>query len=224
MKFKNEQTFQQHAKKNYDSIKKVDKTIPDFDTFDFTGLESEYKTYKKPEVIFIPRGLTQDQWGKKFNYWYSSYIPNNFLKGSGWDVTVIEASPKGTKNNISKEQAEREDFPLCSMEAYLSLQWLLLTQKREPVDKETWTIVKENIEVHEAVCSVFESWYPGYRQVCSDYDYRDRASDVGVVRASGERAPRDLVLDSSSNSSELKQNTAAILELNETLKGIFKWK
>lgn len=168
----------------------------------FKKLKPLEKTIPKPEYIFVPQGLTYTQWDKLLKKtckgaWHSDYIPNDFHKGSDWALWIMSGADKELERNISKEALEQRGDVLPTAQALLAQQWLRLEQGREPVDKQTWSIAKENVTVGGVLRSVFLRFYPYDRSVYSYWDDRGFACDSTVVRASGES--ENLVLDPSSS-------------------------
>lgn len=184
--------------------------FPAYDYFEpmFKNLKPQEKRIPEFEYVFVPQGLTFNQWDKLLKKtcngaWYSSYIPKDLNKGSGWKLWLISG---GTgENNISKEQVEQRGDVLPTMQALQAQQWLRLEQGKEPVDIQTWSMARENVEVVGVLKSVFMYFYPGDRTVDSYWDNRDSAYDYIVVRASGE-----------SDTLALEPPSAAPLELEIT--------
>lgn len=221
-------TILQNAKANYKVMSKFDSGIPSFNQFDLNPLHKGYEQFTEPEVIFVRKGLSQTKWKELFtranSEYYNDTIPEEFFKGKGWEVAVIEATPAPTKSNVAKIDIEKQNLVTCNAEEYLSLQLLKALREDEPVDKETYTIVEEDITVGGGARSLVFGFDPGGRQVFSSWNNRDSSNVSGGVRPSV-RDVKSLALNSSSetlSSTDLQENTKAIQELTEVLKGIFK--
>lgn len=195
-----------------------------------TFTKPDTKDIPNPDYIFVPMGLTFTQWDKLLKNvcegeWHSSGFPDDFNKGSGWELWAISGDPKPSIVNISKEQAVEKGYTLAPLQALIAQQWQRLEQGLEPVDKETWTLAQEDIEVDGSLRSVYQRFNPNRRTVCSLWYSRGYAYGYGGVRPSARGNSKFLNLETSSNSSDLsavEANTEALNRLTDTLEKVFK--
>jgi hypothetical protein len=195
----------------------------------------------EPNVVFVPKGLTREQWnglfkGQKLSNgevmegnWYGfdeELIDPTMPEAddSLWDVAVISETDRPALTNVSKDgehgsNAKKALKAMLAMpsvegqsltsaelvaevspreEVYNGMQLSRLERGKLPVDSETWTISKENVKVDGTLRSVFQSFYPGDRQVDSAWSSLGYADVSDGVRPSASGG--DLLLKSQANS------------------------
>lgn len=142
-----------------------------------------------PDYVFTPMGLTFTQWDKLLKKtcngeWHSDALPDDFNKGSGWELWLVNGDPTPTITNISKNDAVAQKHVLAPLQVLIAQQWLHLEQGQEPVDKNTWSLCEENVKVGGVVRSVFRGFGLSNRQVYSSWNDLDSAYGNSGVRAS----------------------------------------
>lgn len=155
------------------------------------------------QLVFIPTGLTLAQWhtllSKKSNgLWYSDKYSEKPFSYTGWRVETIYANSTPLETGIKYTGASQK-YELCSVEAYLALQWYNLEMDKPPVDLTTWSWLKNEDSLGLDGLLPVGNWHPGGGRVGLGWNYADYRVDYLGVRPSG----RGLALDSRASSGSL---------------------
>lgn len=119
------------------------------------------------EAVFVPRGLTLNQWnillGKTCNGLYSYDYNRELSQGSGWEVHVVYAGSKPLELSEGFDSSK----PNLTIETYLALQWQRLEAGKKPVDKLywSWCSQKDNFGLQIYGAAPYVTWNPGIGQV-----------------------------------------------------------